>query len=161
MKKIDGEPVGNAAVAIRLTITAADIQKGAPLNPNACAVALGACRQLPQVTAAKAHLGCIYLRFKGQRGWRRYRTSLALAREIVAFDRGGKFYPGEYDLLPIPVAALIRRVRGEVLRIASAHRRGPKRRKPHHTEGVRESAYANEPPASTETKPKRKPKSKE
>jgi hypothetical protein len=146
MRKIDGEPVGNAAVAIRLTITKADIQKGAPLNPNACAVALGAVRQMPEVIEAKAHLGCIYLRFRGQRGWRRYRTSQALAREIVAFDRGGKFFPGEYDLLPVPTGALIKRLRGES---KPRSRSGPKRRKPHITEGVRDTARADEPPAQS------------
>lgn len=156
MRKIDGEPVGNAAMPLRLTITARDIEKGAPLNPNACAVALGAIRQLPNVTAAKAHLGCVYICFKGDRGWRRYRTSLALAREIVAFDRGGKFFPGEYDLLPVPVAALIKRIRGTTTKRTSPRF---KRRKPHHTEGVRESARANEPP--TPPKPKRQPKPKE
>jgi hypothetical protein len=142
VRTIDGKPVGNAAMPIRLTVTAADIKGGAPLNPNACAVALGACRQIKGVTAAKAHLGCIYLLFNGQ--WRRYRTSEALAREIVAFDRGGKFYPGEYDLLPVPVGALLKRIRGTTK--PRQRRRGSKRRKPHHTEGVRDTARRNEPP---------------
>jgi hypothetical protein len=144
LKKIDGLPISNSAVPILLTVSAADIQKGAPLNPNACAVALAACRNVKGVSAAKAHLGCIYLNIRGN--WFRYRTSEALSREIVAFDRGGKFYPGEYYLLPVPTAALIRRIRG----IAATPRKlsKVKRHKPHHTEGVRDTARANEPPAA-------------
>lgn len=142
MRKIDGMPVGNAALPLRLKITPADIKKGAPLNPNACAIAVAACRNAKGVTAAKAHLGCIYLMIKGE--WRRFRTSNALAREIVAFDRGGKFYPGEYDLLPVPTTALIRRARSKAGRTIRRPSK-VKRRKPHHTEGVRDTAHANEP----------------
>jgi hypothetical protein len=142
MRTIDGKSVSNAAMPIRLTISEQDIKKGAPLNPNACAVALAACSKVKGVTAAKAHLGCVYLMLNGQ--WRRYRTSEALTREIVAFDRGGRFWPGEYDLLPVPIAAVIRRIRGEQPRRSSSSKRS-KRRKPHHTEGVRETARKNEP----------------
>lgn len=142
MKKIDGKPIGNAAMPIRLKITEADIKAGAPLNPDACAVALAACRKVKGVTAAKAHLGCIYLLLNKR--WQRFMTSGPLRTEIVAFDRGGRFWPGEYDLLPVPTAALIRRIRGETL--ASPQRKRAKRRKPHHIEGVRGTAHRNEPP---------------
>ena len=139
MKKIDGLPVGNAALPIRLTITPRDIRDGAPLNPNACAIALAACRHVKGVSAALAHLGCIYLCINGQ--WRRFKTSGALGREITAFDRGGKFYPGEYDLLPVTVARLVKRR----VRSSGNGSRRVKRRKPHHTEGVRDTAHANQP----------------
>lgn len=144
MKHIDGQPVHNAAMPVRLKITTEDIENGAPLNPNACAVALAAVRQLPGVTAAKAHLGCVYLRHGKE--WRRYRTSPSIRTEIVAFDRGGKFWPGEFYLLPIPVGSLIRRIRGQAAS-PSTKRKSPSKRRPvHHTEGVRETAHKNEPP---------------
>lgn len=139
MKRIDGQPVGNAALPIRLTITKQDIQDGAPLNANACAIAVAACRHVKGVTAAFAHLGCIYLCIKGK--WRRFMTSGALGREIVAFDRGGKFYPGEYDLLPPSVKKLVKRRAASSG--ASRRRGGARRRKPHHTEGVRDTAQGN------------------
>lgn len=153
MRTIDGQPVGNAAMAIRLTITEKDIAKGAPKNPNACAVALAAVRQIKGVTAAKAHLSCVYLLRDGH--WQRYSASKAIRDEIIVFDRGGKFYPGEYDLLPVPTASLIRKVRQ--IRGEGPRRRTTKRRKPHHIEGVRESAHRNEPPtpANDDRKPKR------
>jgi len=140
MKRIDGQPVANSATSIRLTITERDIKDGAPLNPNACAIALAAQRHIEGVTAARAHLGCIYLMIRGK--WRRFHTSGALSREIVAFDRGGKFYPGEYDLLPVPAHTLIKRARKPS---STPRRRGPpRRRKPHYTEGVRSTAHSNE-----------------
>ena len=128
MTKINGLPVGDAASPIRLTITARDIRDGAPLNPNACAIALAATRHIEGVTAAKAHLGRIYLMIRGK--WRRFMTSGALGREICAFNRGGKFYPGEYDLLPIPAKNVIRRAKGAA---SSSSRKASsgRRRKPH------------------------------
>ena len=153
MRTIDGQPVGNAAMAIRLTVTEKDIAKGAPKNPNACAVALAAVRQVKGVTAAKAHLGCIYLLRNGH--WQRYKTSKAIRDEIIVFDRGGRFYPGEYDLLPVSTATLVRKVRQ--IRGYGPKRSGVKRRKPHHVEGVRDSAHRNEPPtpANDDGKPRR------
>lgn len=143
MKRIDGLPVSNAAAPIRLTITSKDIRDGAPLNSNACAIALAATRHVAGVTAAKAHLGCIYLMIRGN--WRRFKTSGALSREITAFDRGGKFWPGDYDLLPVPVSSLVKRKRPSSSNGARRHRRS----KPHHTEGVRETAHRNEPARET------------
>jgi hypothetical protein len=145
MKKIDGLTVSNAAMPIRLNVTAADIKKGAPKNPNSCAIALAAVRQIKGATAARVHLSCVYVMIRGE--WRRYRTPEYATREIVAFDRGGTFIPGEYDLLPVPTGALIKRIRGE----APTRKRSSTKRRPRHvTLDVRESAHANEPPASKE-----------
>jgi len=139
MKRIDGQVVGNAAAPIRLEITEKDIRDGAPLNPNACAIALAAQRHISGVTAAKAHLGCIYLCIRGK--WRRFKTSGALGREITAFDRGGKFFPGTYELVPPPVVAKRKRT-------SSSGRSRRFKFKPHRTEGVRDTAHANEPARS-------------
>jgi hypothetical protein len=35
-KMIDGKPISNASMALRLNVTAEDIRDGAPLNPYAC-----------------------------------------------------------------------------------------------------------------------------
>lgn len=147
MKRIDGLTVSNAAVPIRLNVTAADIKKGAPKNPNACAIALAAVRQIKGATAAKVHLSCVFVMIRGE--WWRYRTPEYATREIIAFDRGGTFIPGEYDLLPMSTASLVRRV-AQIRGTTSTTRKRTKARPRHVTLDVRESAHANEPPASKE-----------
>jgi hypothetical protein len=143
LKTIDGRPVHNAAMPVRLNVTAADIKDGAPLNPYACAIALAAVRQVKGATAAKVHLSCCYIMVNGE--WRRYRMQEHTTREVVAYDRGGKFIPGEYDLMPVSAAELVRRVdriRGGKPKAATKSRRMPRR---HYTEGVRDPAYKSEP----------------
>jgi hypothetical protein len=141
---IDGKPVANASMALRLNVTEDDIKRGAPLNPYACAIALAARRQ-PDIVAAKVHLSCLYLLGKRKKHWLRYRVPEYATREIVAYDRGGRFVPGEIDLQPISTRELVRRV--ERIRGATPKKRGRKPRPRHMTQDVRASAYANEPPA--------------
>jgi hypothetical protein len=52
---------------------------------------------------SRVHLGCTYLRF-GKK-WLRYATPPSLKAEIISFDRGGGFYPGDFRLHPMPEAA--------------------------------------------------------
>jgi hypothetical protein len=138
MKKIDGLLVTNAVRPVRLTVTASDIKNGAPKNPNGCAVALACVRQIPGATAAKVHLGRVYILIKGK--WQRWATPEYATRELVAFDRGGRFVPGEYDLLPVPVLL------SKAARQRQRLRRPSRKRRPiHHTEDVREEARKNEP----------------
>ncbi len=100
-------------------------------------------RQVKGATAAKVHLSCVYIMIRGE--WLRYRTPEYATREIVAYDRGGRFIPGEIDLLPIPTATLVRRV-ASIRSAASSKKR--KRSKPrHYTQDVRASAHADDPPA--------------
>lgn len=143
MRKIDGLPVSNAPRPLRLTITKDDIERGSPLNPNSCAIARAALRQVKGATAAKVHLSCVYIMVRGE--WSRWKVPEYATREIVAYDRGGLFVPGEIDFPPPhTVAALVNRIK---------RLRNPtttKRRKPariHRTENVRASAYADEPPS--------------
>lgn len=145
MKKIDGLPVANAAIPLRLRVTKADIEKGAPKNPNACAIAVAAIRQVKGATAAKVHMSCVYVMVNKQ--WKRWRTPEYATREIVAFDRGGEFIPGDYELLPVSVNTLARKV-AKIRGTSSSSKRSSgtrKRRKPHHTEGVRDTAHGNDP----------------
>src|SRR5437868_5139624 len=105
MRKIDGMAVGNAALPVRITVTEEDVKEGRRKNPDACAVALAAVKRVKGVTAAKAHLGCIYLLINGR--WRRWMTPAALRTEIIVFDRGGRFHPQVFDLHPPPPARLM------------------------------------------------------
>src|SRR3982751_2511495 len=105
MKRIDGEPVLNAAMNVRLVIDEQDISRGKRRAPTACAIAVAAMQKVPGCSAAQIHRRCAYLNIKGK--WRRYNIPSSLWAEIVAFDRGGKFYPGEHDLSSPPLAALL------------------------------------------------------
>jgi hypothetical protein len=156
MRLIDGQPVGNAAKSIRITITPDDIKKGKPLEPNACAIARAVLREVPGATDVMAHLDCVYIR-RGQ-GWLRYKTPEYARREITAFDRGGWFAPGDVELKAVPTAALVRRVKKIRASGGGGGSSGRKRPPPHHTVGVRESARKNIPP--TPPKPQRQRKKK-
>lgn len=57
-----------------------------------------ACAKLPQVDEAIVHLSTAYLRFKGEKEFRRYRVHTRLRDQIVNFDRFGSFEPGIYTL---------------------------------------------------------------
>lgn len=92
---LEGFPVKDAKKPIVLHITKSDITKGAKKNPEACAAAL-ACEREYHIDEARVHLSRTYLR-KGKK-WTRYMTPKALRTEIVAFDRGGTFEPGDYVL---------------------------------------------------------------
>ncbi len=96
---IGGIPVVDATKPITLKISANDIKKGANKNPGACAAALACLRQIKGIERARVHIGRTYI-LKGGK-WQRYLTPLSLRSEIVAFDRGGKFQPGEYVIKPL------------------------------------------------------------
>ena len=96
--KINGLPVFDAKETIVLRINKTDVKDGRVKDPHKCAAALACMRQL-HVTDARVHVGRTYVRRKGH--WDRYLTSPALRSEIVSFDRGGRFEPGEYTLLKI------------------------------------------------------------
>jgi hypothetical protein len=143
MKKIDGEPVANGMQRLRVEVTRADIEKGQPKDQNSCAIAVACVRQLKNVVAAKVHKGRLYLKFEGQARWRRWTVPEYATREIVAFDRGGRFVPQQIDFSPPPVTVLAR------YRPPKQVRSGPRRKRGriHHTVDVRDDARKDEPPA--------------
>ena len=60
MKLIDGQPVANGMTRLRVNVTRDDIERGQPLNPNACAIARACIREIRNVVAAKGDKGgCI------------------------------------------------------------------------------------------------------
>ena len=156
MRTIDGQPVGNAAKSIRVNITADDIKKGKPLEPNACAIARAVLREVPGATDVMAHLDCVYIRRAKE--WLRYKTPEYAKREITAFDRGGWFAPGEVELKAVPTSALVRRVKTIRSGGGGGKSRGPKRPTPHYTVGVREAARKNIPPSPPKAARARKSK---
>lgn len=101
MRTIDGNPVSDADNPVVVQITRSDCERGSKKDPSACAAALA----LKRVTAcdeSRVHLGCTYLRFGTK--WLRYATPPSLKAEIISFDRGGGFYPGDFRLRPMPAA---------------------------------------------------------
>ena len=94
--EIDGLPVKDAKKSIRLEIMREDIVNARKKNSNCCAVAKACTRGL-NVKAVKVHLTRLYLNTDGK-CFTRYIVSGAMRSEIIAFDRGGRFQPGSYNL---------------------------------------------------------------
>lgn len=95
---IEGLPIIDAKAPVVLTITPGDIRKADPKDPGACAAARACWRQFR--VEARVHMGRVYVR-TAKDHWTRYLTPPSLRTEIVAFDRGGTFQPGNY-VLPAP-----------------------------------------------------------
>lgn len=93
--KLDGLPVKDAKKSVVLHITAGDVKNAKVKDPSHCAAAL-ACKRDLGAKEAQIHKSRTYLKFNGH--WTRYLTPNSLQAEIVAFDRGGTFEPGEYRL---------------------------------------------------------------
>lgn len=141
---INGKPVVNAKKSVTLHISAADTKKGNVKDPGACAAALAAMREVPNCVAARIHIGRAYLLSGTDNKWRRYKTPESLRGEVIAFDRGGKFEPGEYTLRPMSPSDLKPKTDPALVQRSETNRRGPKNspsktpRKFHVVRGVRQ-----------------------
>lgn len=82
---------------------------------------------------ARVHISTTYLKVRGK--WFRYGTPLNLRDEIISFDRGGQFYPGEFRLKAITPSMARNRRSGSRTSVTSASKRVT-----HMVEGVREHA---------------------
>jgi len=96
--EINGKKVVDATRRARIVITERDTREGDNKNPSSCAAARAAKRDVPECISARVHVGRVYIETPKQ--WVRYFTPERLRTEIVAFDRGGSFEPGEYELMP-------------------------------------------------------------
>ena len=126
---LDGKPVRDAKHRLLVNVTVKDIARAKKKKPDRCAVAI-ACRRQEKVDA-KVFITRAYLH-NGNGEWSRYMLPRSLQAELIAFDKGGSFEPGEYELRPPSKTERL------------GHRRGPdgrhthKRKKVHHkTIGVR------------------------
>lgn len=99
--KINGHSVIDAKKPVKIRITTRDCRVGGNKDPGACAAARAVLREIPDATQARIHISRAYIQ-NSKGTWTRYLTSPALRTELVAFDRGGAFEPGEYILSPIP-----------------------------------------------------------
>lgn len=96
--QIDGLPVENAVKPLSISITNGDIKRSKRKSPENCPTATACSRQL-KVSDVRIHLARSYLRYNGK--WVRYVTPNALRNEAMAYDRGGKFAPGDYMLYAV------------------------------------------------------------
>lgn len=95
---IDGLPVIDAKRPITITVNANDIARADKKEPADCAVAR-ACRRELHAKEVRVHLGRVYVRTTPDK-WTRYMTPKSMRAEIISFDRGGTFEPGEFHLSP-------------------------------------------------------------
>lgn len=102
--KIGGTKISNSHRGFRFSINKRDIENGQPNDPCSCAAALA----LKRHTGAKevrVYRDVTYIDKGGSP--LRYHTSKPLRLETIIFDRNGEFFPGEYDLEPMPITKII------------------------------------------------------
>lgn len=129
--KIAGLPVKDAKRPATIRINRRDVNRGNKKDPGGCAAALACLREF-HCTDARVHLGRTYVKMGNE--WRRYQTPQSLRAEIVAFDRGGHFAPGEYVLGKPSAKAMGKRQGSD----KDTHKGKRKWRAPYHvTVGVR------------------------
>ncbi len=97
--EIAGKRVVDASKPVTITITPRDVASGDNKNPSSCAAAKAAKHSIAECISARVHIGRVYI--EQDKKWVRYNTPDSLKQEIIAFDRGGTFAPGEYILRPI------------------------------------------------------------
>jgi len=131
IKSIDDLPVIDAKHSVVLTITKGDISKADIKHPETCAAARACIRGLHAIEA-RVHLGRVYMR-SSKNNWVRYITPKSLRSEIVAFDRGGTFEPGEYILQAPHPTAKVGRGHGGSPMPPRPYKNSGKKRAPYHT----------------------------
>lgn len=98
--EINGKKVVDAKKPATIRITPKDVAAGDNKNPSSCAAARAAKHSIEDCISARVHIGRVYIEQKDR--WVKYQTPQALRTEIIAFDKGGSFQPGEYTLKAIP-----------------------------------------------------------
>ena len=96
--EINGKRVIDATKPARIHVTKHDTTEGDTKNPSSCAAARAAKSDIANCLSARVHIGRVYI--EGPKYWTRYQTPESLRTEIIAFDKGGTFQPGEYTLRP-------------------------------------------------------------
>lgn len=136
IKAIDDMPIFNARHALTIHVRPGDISRADKKHPDACAVAR-ACRRELHCADVRVHLGRVYVR-QNKGSWQRYLTPRSLRTEIIAFDRGGTFMPGEYVLsAPQPSKQKVGKRQGSNKPHPPSDRSHPKRRPPTIVKDVR------------------------
>lgn len=134
--KIKGIEVEDATNHLTVTVTKEDVRKGALKKADRCAAAQAIIRETG-CEDARVHVARAYVKNNGT--WKRYFVPDSLRTEVVAFDRGGKFTPGDYILNPAPPSSQLRAERSPSI----SSRKKRKRRIYHVTAGIRDHMKAD------------------
>lgn len=98
--KYEGLSVVDANKPIILHITESDIKNSDKKSPGNCAAARAGKRELKK--EVRVFLTRTYVKEKNH--WVRYTNPESVTREIISFDRGSTFEPGEYKINPAPAS---------------------------------------------------------
>lgn len=132
----EGLPLVDAAEDVSIVINKRDVSESKKKDPGNCAAALAGRRELN--TDVRVYMTRVYVKDKAKKQWVRFITPMSIQKEIVSFDRGSNFEPGEYQFkAPSPSASLGYVYKGT----GSGPKTGaPKKRPVHTTANVRISA---------------------
>jgi hypothetical protein len=127
----------DAGKPLEIEIKTCDVKGSKSLNPKQCAIA----RALVRIGFEEAWVfrNTVWVD-DGKGHLVRYSLPSSLQKEVVAFDRGAKFFPGEYHLGPSPNRKRNRRQRAGEHPQREARRRAKlaiKKKKIHRTQGIR------------------------
>lgn len=137
----EGLPVVDADHDIALVITKADVSASTVKDPGNCAAARAGRRELKR--DVRVFLSRMYVKEEDRHGarWVRYLTPENAAREIVSFDRGSAFVPGEYNFVAPRLGQRLGAPRGLQHQETGTE---PKKNRPHAmTTNVRPSAHTH------------------
>ena len=81
-----------ANTGIAITVTPSDVKGSRKVDPEHCAAARAGKRELKK----DVHVFMTRAYVKEKKHWVRYMTPESVSREIVSFDRGSAFVPGNY-----------------------------------------------------------------
>jgi hypothetical protein len=139
MNTMRSQHVEDADEPMVLIVLASDIKAANRKDPGSCAIACAA-RRTFNTKEVRVHLSRIYVRDGDV--WLRYMTPKSLRTEIVAYDRGGSFEPGEHWLAAPPPSKQTGRMQGTPTSQNKRRRRRVRHQNMprHYTENVRPAA---------------------
>lgn len=97
---LNGLPILDAKKPTIVVVNKNDIARASRKDPTDCPFARAIRREL-HACDAQVYLGRTYVK-TNKGSYTRYRTPPAMRTELITFDRGGKFEPGEYVMGAIP-----------------------------------------------------------
>lgn len=126
--------IKDAVRPINIEVTRADADSRAVKNHRACAMAM-ACQRKLHLDGAIVSRAVAYL-IKARTATR-YSVPNSVTREIISFDRGAAFSPGDYYLLPPKNTARLGSRSERPSKDRALPGNGKKRHKPHVTTNIR------------------------
>jgi hypothetical protein len=101
IRTFEGLPVIDAIKDVDLVITKRDTTESKKKDPANCAAALAGRREFK--ADVRVHITRTYVKDVKNKRWIKFVTPERIQKEIISFDRGASFEPGEYTLkAPFP-----------------------------------------------------------